>query len=152
MKILRAYADTSVFGGCFDEEFSEDSRKFFNEVRSARFMLVISETILFELAESPKEVRSVLTALPEGRVEVVEAAEEIAALRDAYVEAGVLSEVSIRDAAHVAAASVAEVDMMVSWNFKHIVHFEKIRGFNAVNLVKGYRLMEIRTPREVVKP
>lgn len=150
LKHLRVYADTSVFGGCFDDEFSEDSRKFFEEVRSGRFLLVVSETTLFELKDAPVEVHEVLTRLPAESVEIIEAAEEIAALRDAYVEAGVLNEASSRDAAHVASASVADVDMIVSWNFKHIVHFEKIRGFHAVNLIKGYRMVEIYSPREVV--
>lgn len=151
LKRLRVYADTSVFGGCFDEEFSEESRKFFEEVGSGKFLLVVSETTLFELKEAPAEVRGVLTHLPPDFLEVIEAAEEITALRDAYIEAGVLGEASIRDASHVASASVAEVDMIVSWNFKHIVHFEKIRGFHAVNLIKGYRMIEIYSPREVVE-
>lgn len=151
LKRLRVYADTSVFGGCFDEEFSEESHKFFEEVGSGKFLLVVSETTLFELKEAPAEVRGVLTQLPPDFLEVIEAAEEITALRDAYIEAGVLGEASIRDASHVASASVAEVDMIVSWNFKHIVHFEKIRGFHAVNLIKGYRMIEIYSPREVVE-
>ena len=151
-KRLRIYADTSVFGGCFDEEFSAVSRKFFEEVQAGKFLLVVSETTLFELKDAPTEVREVLARLPPELVEIIEAAQEIATLRDAYIEAGVLGEVSIRDASHVAAASVAEVDIIVSWNFKHIVHFEKIRGFHAVNLVKGYRMVEIYSPREVVEP
>lgn len=151
LKRLRVYADTSVFGGCFDEEFSQDSCKFFAEVGSGKFLLVISETTLFELKEAPAEVRGVLTQLPPDSLEVIEAAEEITALRDAYIKAGILGEASIRDASHVASASVAEVDMIISWNFKHIVHFEKIRGFHAVNLIKGYRMVEIYSPREVVE-
>ncbi|MBI3803588.1 MAG: hypothetical protein HY282_07470 [Nitrospirae bacterium] len=115
-------------------------------------MLVISETTLFELKEAPKEVRGVLTALRTESVEIIEGAEEIAALRDAYIKAGVLGEASIRDAAHVASASVADVDLIVSWNFKHIVHYEKIRGFNAINLLKGYRMIEIYSPKEVIEP
>jgi predicted nucleic acid-binding protein len=152
MKRLRIYADTSVFGGCLDEEFSEESRKFFDEVRAGRFVLVLSETTFFELTEAPAEVRDILVDIPSESLEVIEAAEEIAALRDAYIEAGVLGEASIRDAAHVASASVADVDMIVSWNFQQIVHFEKIRGFHAVNLLKGYRMVEIYSPKEVVEP
>ncbi len=152
MKRLRIYADTSVFGGCFDDEFSADSRRFFEEVGSGRFLLVVSETTLFELAEAPAEVREVLTRLPTGSLEIIQAPEEIAVLRDAYVQAGVLGGASIRDAAHVASASVADVDIIVSWNFRHIVHFEKIRGFRAVNLLKGYRMVEIYSPKEVIEP
>jgi hypothetical protein len=54
------------------------------------------------------------------------------------------------DAHHVAIATVARVDVIVSWNFRHIVHFDKIRGFNAVNFREGYPAMEIRSPKELV--
>ena len=57
---------------------------------------------------------------------------------------------SAADAEHIAAATVAGVDLMVSWNFKHIVHFDKIRGFEAVNLLQGYKPIRIHSPREVV--
>ena len=149
MKQIRVYADTSVFGGCFDDEFAGESQRFFQEVRTGRFLLVVSQMTLFELREAPAKVREVLTQLPPETVEIIENTEEVAVLRDAYVSAGVLGESSIQDAAHVAAASVGDVDLIVSWNFKHIVHFEKIRGFHAVNLLKGYRMIEIYSPREV---
>jgi len=50
---------------------------------------------------------------------------------------------------HIALATVAEVDVLVSWNFKHILHFNKIRMFNAVNLEQGYKQIQIFSPREV---
>jgi hypothetical protein len=53
------------------------------------------------------------------------------------------------DAPHIALSTVEEVDVLTSWNFKHIVHFDKIRRFNAVNLELGYKQIEIRTPQEV---
>ena len=55
------------------------------------------------------------------------------------------------DAQHIALATVCRADLVVSWNFKHIVHYEKIRGFNSVNLREGYGMVDIRSPREVVK-
>ena len=150
-KPLRIYADTSVFGGCFDEEFSKDSRKFFDDVSLGRLTLMVSELLLFELREAPRRVRDVLTELPPERIEIFESSEEIITLRNAYVQAGILSESSLQDATHVASATVAEADMIVSWNFKHIVHYEKIRGFHAVNLLRGYRMIEIYSPREVIE-
>lgn len=76
--------------------------------------------------------------------------EEIATLRDAYLSAGVVGEAGRRDAEHIASASVAHADIIVSWNFKHIVHFDKIRGYHAVNLIHGYPLIPIHTPKEVI--
>ena len=71
-------------------------------------------------------------------------------LRDAYLAAGVVGPAAMNDAHHVALATVARADLIVSWNFRHIVHVEKIRRFNAVNLMEGYVTIDIRSPREVV--
>jgi hypothetical protein len=62
--------------------------------------------------------------------------------------AGVLTAKMRADAQHI--ATVARVDVLVSWNFKHIVNLQRIHGYNSVNLRKGYPMMEIRTPREVL--
>jgi hypothetical protein len=113
--------------------------------------LVISEVTLRELALAPPEVRAVLGALSSEQVEVVPDSEEVRHLRDAYVNAGILGPASSADAEHIAAASVAGVDLVVSWNFKHIVHFEKILAYEAVNLIEGYRPMRIHSPKEVVE-
>lgn len=150
MKQVRVYADTSVFGGCFDVEFTDASRAFFNEVKSGRFILVISPTTLRELAGAPEEVREVLSDIPIDHVETIELTKEGVQLRDAYVKAGVVTRASLLDAEHIASASIARVDVVVSWNFKHIVHFDKIRKYNAVNLLHGYQPMVIHTPQEVI--
>ncbi|MFI5305452.1 MAG: hypothetical protein ACHQYP_11755 [Nitrospiria bacterium] len=152
MKILRIYADTSIFGGCFDEEFTLLSIKFFEEVKAGRFFLVISDATRFELQGAPHKVKQVLFSLPDHCYEIIEESEEVIELRNAYLKAEVLTENSILDATHVAYASVAEVDIIISWNFKDIVHFQKIRGFHAVNLMRGYPLVDIYSPMEVIEP
>jgi len=148
---LRVYADTSVFGGCFDDEFAEASRKLFEEIKAGRFVLIFSATTAGEIRRAPEEVRQVLAGLPRDCIETVEPSEEIESLRDAYLEAEVVGESSALDAEHIASASVAEADLIVSWNFRHIVHFEKIRGYHAVNMLKGYSSIPIHSPREVVE-
>ena len=149
---LRVYADTSVFGGCFDPEFEVESRKFFDEVRQGRFTVVISDVTVEELQPAPEEVRQVLATLPAEHVEPIEVSDEAEALRQAYLEAGIVGIASSNDAAHIAAATVAEVDIVVSWNFKHIVHFEKIAGYEGVNTLRGFRSPRIYSPKEVVEP
>jgi predicted nucleic acid-binding protein len=149
---LIVYPDTSVFGGCFDREFAEESRTFFAEIRSGRFDILVSETTLRELQRAPDYVRQVLADVPEDRLMSMALSEEVEALRDAYVDALVVGASAILDAEHIASASVAGVDLIVSWNFKHVVHFEKIRGYHAVNLLRGYHPIPIHTPREVVLP
>lgn len=152
MKRLLLYADTSVFGGCFDEEFAEVSRALFEEIKAGRFVVAISTTTLRELRRAPKKVRDLATDLPDEYVARIEPSGEIARLRDAYVTAGVVGPASLLDAEHIASASVAGVDLVVSWNFQHIVHFDKIRGYHAVNLLEGYRPIPIHSPREVIAP
>lgn len=151
VKRLRVYPDTSVFGGCFDREFSEASHQFFREVRAGRFSVVISDVTTRELLQAPETVRRVLVELPVDLVEAVTVDDEVVSLRDAYLSAGVVGPASEADAEHIAAATVAEVDLLVSWNFKHIVHFDKIRGFNGVNSLRGYRSLDIYSPLQVVE-
>ena len=107
---------------------------------------------LRELRRSPENVRGILEALPTSSVELLSDSPEVERLRDAYLHAGVVGPNSADDAEHIAAASVAEVDVVVSWNFKHIVHMDRIRGYEAVNLMQGYKLLRIHSPREVVEP
>ena len=105
---IRVYADTSVFGGCFDAEFEQASRRFFDDVRRGRIQLVLSDTTALELTEAPERVRRVLADLPPGAVERVLLDEEIEKLRDAYLAHGVVGPAASRDAEHIAAATVAE--------------------------------------------
>lgn len=150
MKRLRIYTDTSVFGGPFDEEFSEPSRRFFEEVCQGRYALLISDVTTREIQKGPPHVRQFFLALPEEHMERVVITDEVLTLRDRYIDAGILAPVRIDDAAHVALATVAEADLVVSWNFRHLVHFEKIRQYNSVNLTLGYKTIEIRSPKEVI--
>ena len=66
-----------------------------------------------------------------------------------YEEGRILPKKFAADMTHIALATIAEVDAIVSWNFKHIVRLEKIRLFNAVNVELGYRALSILSPREV---
>ena len=149
---LRVYADTSVFGGCFDDEFKTESIRFFEEVRQRHFVVVVSNVTLDELELAPNQVRGVLAGLPAEQVELVNTSAESDELRNAYLEAGVVGPASTNDAAHIAVATTSSVDLVVSWNFKHIVHFEKIGGYEGVNSLRGYRSPRIYSPREVVTP
>ncbi len=147
---MRIYVDSSVVGGCLDEEFAQESLALFDMARQARVIILISDLLVDELRGGPKEVLSILDSLPPEGVEYVKATGESRRLRDAYLAAGVVGPSSDSDAHHVAPATLAKADLIVSWNFRHIVHVEKIRRFNAVNLVNGYGLIDIRSPFEVV--
>jgi hypothetical protein len=149
MKPLRVYIDTSVIGGCLDEEFAEDSLRVLEAARLGRLVLLVSAGVLRELASAPPEVNKVFASLPPDVLEDVPLSVEIFALRDAYIAAGVVSPRSLDDAAHVAAATVARADAILSWNFRHIVRLDRIKAYNQVNLRDGYGILTIISPREV---
>ena len=102
------------------------------------------------MAKAPDHVQTLLARLPEHAVERVEVTAESETLRDAYLEAGVVSRKWSGDAWHVALATISHADLIVSWNFIHLVNVVRIRGFNSVNLRLGYQTIDIRTPREVI--
>jgi hypothetical protein len=148
--IPRVYIDTSVIGGCLDPEFAVEPKLLFDEFRSGIKIAVVSDLALEELEVAPEEVKIVLSVLPPESIEYVFLSDESAALADSYLAQRVVSGKHFIDAQHIAIATVERVDLLVSWNFKQIVNLENIRKFNAVNLMKGYPSLEIRSPLEVL--
>jgi predicted nucleic acid-binding protein len=146
---IRVYVDTSVFGGVFDDEFSEPSAAFFSQVAEDRFRLLTSALVSAELQDAPQDVQAWFIRF-EPLLELVTASEEVLTLRNAYLTAGVVTPRWADDALHVALATVHDAELIVSWNFRHMVNIERIRGYNAVNLLSGYRTIDIRSPREVI--
>jgi len=150
MKAIRVYADTSVFGGIYDEEFKEPSRTFFEQVKSGQFVLVTSAVVQDEMVAAPPTVRRFFEEML-GLAEVADITESALDLRDAYLQAKIVTPKYSDDALHVALATVAECALIVSWNFQHIVHFQKIPLYNAVNVLVGYQPIAIFSPREVIR-
>jgi predicted nucleic acid-binding protein len=146
----RIYTDTSVIGGCLDEEFEESSRELFDRFLRGEDVVVISELTLLELEGAPPEVQDILEEVPPTHREDVEFTEEASRLADQYLQSGVVGEASRLDAQHIATATVHRTDVLVSWNFKHVVNLDRIRGYNSVNLREGYPMLEIRSPQEVL--
>jgi hypothetical protein len=149
MKVQRVYVDTSVLGGCFDEEFAPWSDGLMKDFRLGNFEAVTSDVVAAEIEPAPADVQSKYAELRSYGALVVEVTDEVVELADAYEGHGILSSNYRDDGLHIAAATVYEVDVLTSWNFQHIVHFEKIRRFNAVNQELGYKPIDIRSPREV---
>ena len=146
---IKVYADTSVYGGVFDEEFAEASTAFFDLVRSGEYILYVSDVVNQELSVAPKKVNELFKKfLP--TAQLIDVGSDALELQQAYIAEGILTEKWYDDAMHVALATVAECNVIVSWNFKHIVNFRKIPLFNAVNVLKGYREIAIHSPMEVI--
>lgn len=149
MSRIRVYADTSVFGGGYYPEFQTKSQAFFEEVKKQHFVLVTSAIIQKEIAKAPQRVQDFFGELLH-LAEVIDISEEALLLQEAYLNANIVSRKSANDALHVALATVSKCLLIVSWNFKHIVHFQKIPLYNAVNSVNGYHPINIFSPAEVI--
>ena len=143
---LRIYADTSVIGGCEDEEFRESSRRLIGRCERGDVTLVISALALEELKGARQAIRDALLVLGTDQVEVISMTEEVEELADRYIESGALGEGMRADARHIAAATVAGVDVLAGWNFRRMVNLWKIRQYNAVNEGRGYPAIDIRSP------
>ena len=149
MKKLRLYIDTSVIGGCFDKEFALWSNRLMVDIKEGKFIPVLSEVVALEIGNAPPHVQAKYVELRELGAERLLITEESRKLALLYERRGILTAKFRDDMRHISLATVASVDMVVSWNFKHIVHFDKVRQFNTVNLELGYRALEIHSPREV---
>src|SRR5581483_3968564 len=150
MRKLRVYLDTSVIGGCFDEEFRDESRKLFECIRVGIYQGLISSTTLTELEPAPDEVRNLLQDYDDDQIERLPESPLVPELASKYLEAGSLPASSKDDATHIAFATVFQADVLVSWNFKHIVNFARIEEFNKVNRREGYEHIEIRSPKDLI--
>ena len=148
--IQSIYIDTSVVGGYFEEIFSEDTIKFFKRVRKGELILIVSSLLEDELVEAPERVRNLIEHLPESFIEKVNQTNEATQLAEQYVKEKVIGKTSLADCLHIAIATISNADVLVSWNFKHIVNIKRINGYNSVNLKYGYKTLDIRTPKEAL--
>jgi len=104
-----------------------------------------------ELLNAPLQVKEHLLQFSADKFERVELTEEAVLLADKYIEEKVVGKTSLEDCRHIALATVNKVDVLASWNFKHIVNLDRIKGYNSVNLRLGYSIIEIRSPKDLVK-
>ena len=147
----RFYFDTSVFGGAFDKEFDEATLQLFERVRLGQVICVFSDLTETELLNAPKNVREHFINLPKSNIERVIVTDEILILATKYVTEKVVGKTSFDDCIHIATATIYKADILVSWNFKHIVNVYRIRGYNSVNIRSNYHSLEIRSPKEVTE-
>ncbi|MDR0305169.1 MAG: type II toxin-antitoxin system VapC family toxin [Chitinispirillales bacterium] len=146
-KVMSLYLDTSIFGGYFDDVFMQDTRPLFQNIKDGKYIAFISSYVIKELKNAPDKVKKLLEDLNFKSLEVSSECENLA---DEYINENVVGETSRDDCLHIATATINNIDILVSWNFKHIVNIQRIKGYNSVNMKKGYKQIEIRNPKEVV--
>jgi predicted nucleic acid-binding protein len=149
MKILKIYIENSVIGGYFDDEFEEYTHKLFDKFKKGVYKPVISSHTIAELENgAPEYIKENLKTID---YEEYVVNDEMINLTEKYMEQKIVSKNYYNDALHIAVATVIGVDVLVSWNFKHILNLNRIKMFNSVNLKEGYSILEIRSPREVIE-
>ena len=146
----RIYIDTSVVGGYFDEEFSEATQELFKRLESNEIVFVVSDLLDLELIGAPLKVQELLDGFSPDKFERIQLTEEAIKLADTYVAEKVVGKTSLEDCRHIALATINRVDVLASWNFKHIVNLDRIKGYNSINYRLGYPMSEIRSPKDLI--
>ena len=145
----RVYIDSSVVYGAPAKEFAQDSKRFWEAFRNGEFTLIVSDVLRIEMERAPQSVQDRFGTLPESQIERVVATVESNALAEQYIAEKVVGESNMDDCQHIALATIAKADVLVSWNFKHIVY--RRAGYNDVNEKLGYPRIVIQTPSKFLE-
>ena len=146
----KIYIDTSIVGGYFDEDFKDETIRLFERFENNEITFVVSDLLDLELLKAPIYVRELLFKYSPDKFFRVELNEETIKLADCHIEEKVVGKSSLEDCRHIALATINKVDVLASWNFKHIVNLDRIKGYNSVNLKHGYSILEIRSPKDLI--
>ena len=154
MKKLKIYLDTSVISYLFNDENLEktqDTHKLWAQIKAGKYEAYISEVVMVEVGNSPEEINTKqLRYLKEIEHTVIVVDEKTNAIADKFIELGILKQKSYDDCQHIACAIVSGCDIIVSWNFKHIVNHKTIRGAKAITNLVGYDDIMIYSPTVLI--
>lgn len=155
MKKLRLYLETSIISAVIDErepEKKELTLRLLDEIKKEEYELFISELVTVEIDKSSQQtalkLRDILKKLQPEELTITD---EIKVLADKYIAEKIIPLKYVNDALHIAAASVNELDVIISWNFEHIVKLKTKREVMGINVFMGYKEIDIYSPLEVVK-
>ena len=142
--------DTSVYGGFFDDEFQDFTKPLFGRINNGEFTIIFSTLLEEELELAPEKVRELVRGIDNDDTEFVIETDSAVQLATEYIFEKVVGQTSYSDCLHIALATVNQADLLISWNFKHIVNIQRIRGYNSINIKNGYKQLEIRSPRDLM--
>lgn len=155
MKKLKLYLDTSIFNFAKAEDvpFEKDvTLKLLDEIKTEKYEAYISEIVVLEISRAPAEVAMKLREVINS-VNLIELPVDVNSqlLAKKYIEQGIIPAKYEDDALHIAIASVNNLDVIVSWNYKHIVKLKTKREVTGINALLGYKEIEIYSPLEVIE-
>ena len=155
MKKLRLYFATSVYNFAIDDSVPAErmfTLKLLEEIKGGKYEVFISEVVTLEINRAPEEIAAKLRdVLNQVTPEDIAVNQDVQELAKEYIQKGVIPKKYENDALHIAVATVHNLDVIISWNFEHIVKMKTKRQVNAINTLSGYKEVDIYTPREVVE-
>ena len=155
MRVPTIYLETTIFNFPFADDaphFQADTLQLFAEIKAGKFQPFTSAYVTQEL-ENTKDIaklQKMKALIAEHRIKVIPASEEVKRLADVYKTAGIIPEKYSTDALHIAAATVAGIDFIISLNFRHIVKHKTIIETEIINAREGFKRVFIHTPAEVI--
>ena len=150
MRKLRVYVDSSVIGGAFNTRIAEATKPFWDAFFRGEIVIIASDILADELRNAPQRARDFFDSLSPAQIERVVSTKESEKLAAQYVAENVVTESSLDDCAHIALATLANADVIVSWNLKHMV--KRSEEYKKVNAKLGYPQINIQTPdKEMTK-
>jgi len=155
MKRDTIYLDTSVLNFFFEEEDLEkvySTKELFREIRRGKYTPFISELVLREIGKTERFKRERLLSLVRTyEIPCLETTPGCLALAQKYMERRLFPQKYRDDSIHIATATVHNLDVVISWNLRHMVKLKTRREVKAINILEGYREIEICTPTEVIE-
>jgi len=150
MKKLKLYLDTSVISYLNQAdapEKMEETRLFWEQIKAGKYDVVISDIVIKEIENCDEKKKKTLTSyLAAMSYELFILDERSIRIAEQFVDLHILKEKHIDDCRHIAGAIVSGCDVIVSWNFKHIVNYKTQMGVKAVTALEGYKELLIYTP------
>lgn len=155
MKKLKIYLETSVINFIFDKSNPKEKEitlKLFDDIKKGQYEAFISELVIAEIDKAPHDIAvNLRNAISEINLIELTISEEVKFLADKYEEQGIIPRKYRNDALHIAIATVHNLDVLVSWNFEHIVKVRTKKEVMGINLLMGYKEIEIYSPWEVAE-
>lgn len=155
LRKLKIYLETTILNFYYADdaqEKMEDTRILFNEISLGHYIGYTSMSVIREISKAQEEKRKqLLELIQQFNIEILEDEPEAERIADIYVKEGIIPAKYMTDGLHIALATIHDMDIIVSWNFKHIVKRKTILMTNVVNYREGYRNIDIYSPSEVIE-
>lgn len=155
MKKTKIYLDTSVIShldATDTPEKMQDTIQLWSQIQTGKYEIVLSDIVFDELFDCPEPKRSLLvTYLQQIHYVRVKSNDDMVTLANKFINFGILKEKNLDDCRHIAAALLAGCDIIVSWNFKHIVNTKTIKGTKVISTIEGYKDVIICSPNMLIE-